>query len=626
MIENCALEEKNIEHDQSLLAMAISQYKTRLADYKGVAKAIVSKLDYLQGFTEETFIRIGDKLPDINQGLRNVENEAKNLSDYFRKESGLLNDGNSKSGDLNRLNHASKYLIEVAEEQSKAFLKMSDMMKRIENIKSSIESIRDFAAEMEMLSLNASIVAIKAGDSGRTLNPITVELKKMANSAILLIDEIVNTSEQLADKYDLFRELSERQAESCKADVERISVKLTERYLYLQNSISDLVGGLEQIIMITSESKQPISKIMNILQIQDILKQCTDHVRFSLEESSSEADSLVNNVQAGGPNPEQVFDAISFQEKVPLLCIQLLDDIDIRLEESIRELKDGFETLNSLLNGITSCQRSGITGTLNESAIASIEESFKGLEGVVVQTASMTQNVANSWDKLWSTALGLENMLETLEKQFRQLKKLTNFHLINIPIKIEVARSTGLSKDGELSERVEGLADYISTEMRQSHKDVARDYQFLEQMVESMSRHKNDIENNLESIAFDIDDLLGSFFKAKEQVKSTYGKVCDSVSELHQLIHTSIADLERINELVEQNKELKGDFGILSEMIADVKESVVSAAGTVDWELHDGRLSEIVNKFTVLAHKKIAGDICNIEIEEGGKEGELVLF
>jgi len=630
-IEECALEveEKLTEElDMGLPVTVVDQYKNKLAEYNKIVAATDVKLGRLQDFTEEVFLKIGEKLPAINAALRNTDSEANHLLAYFKKESGLLIEEKEEAvSDLTKLNRASGYLIKVVNDQGDAFLQMSDMMKRIENIKNSIESIRDFSAEMEMLSLNAAIVAIKAGDSGRTLNPITVELKKMANSAILLIDEIVDTSEQLAEKYSLFEEISETQAKSCKSDVEKTSETLSERYNNLQVSILGLVERLEQVTAVVNDSRQPINNIMNTLQVQDILKQCTDHVRLSLKEAGSEMTSDSDITTPSSIKIEHLLDAIEFQEKVPLLCVQLLDDIDERLRDSIEGLEGGFGTINNLLQAITVCSVDQTSMTsIDNSSLDNIEESFRGVENVVVETAVMIQNAANSWEQLWSTAVGLETMLETLERQFRQLKKLTNFHLINIPIKIEVARSVGLSKDGELSQRVEGLAEYISTEMRQSHKAILQDYQFLSQMVVSMNKHKKDVEANLESIAFDIDELLGNFSKAKGQVRTTLACVCDHINELAKLVQTSLSDLDRINSLIDENSVLKEDFRILVDMACHARESVMSAIGAGDWELHDGRLKDIVNKFTVLAHKKIAGDLYDVDVEEGNREGELILF
>ncbi|MHB8841863.1 MAG: hypothetical protein ACYC56_08780 [Candidatus Aquicultor sp.] len=625
MIENCLIDEENTTvlttHTANLL-------KGELSEYKVVVTSIVASLNNVQDLTEKVYLAIGEKLPDINRAFHSAEGEAVYLLDYFRKESGLLvSETGEAQSDLGKLSRAANFLVKVADEQGDAFLKMSEMMKRIDNIKASIESIRDFSAEMEMLSLNAAIVAIKAGDAGRSLNPITAELKKMANSAILLIDEIVENSESLAQTYSLFQEISENQAKSCKADAEETSASLSWKYEHLRASIRGLVEQLNRVINVVKDSGQPIAEIMNNLQIQDILRQCTDHVRLSLEEASAEVGSALNDTSLAGVTAEQVLDSIEFQENVPLLCIQLVDDIDMRLEDSVRELKEGFAMVNSLVQGVTTCESdAGVTVSADADSMHEIDEAFKGVEDVIMQTAVMMQNTANSWEELWSTAVGLEQMLGVLEKQFKQLKKHTNFHQINIPIKIEVARSAGLSKDGELSQRVEGLAEYISTEMKESHKGIIADHQFLSSMVATMGDHKKDIETNLESIAMDVDDLLSNFHRAKEQVKKTFASVCAEMSQLSELVSASVSGLDHINKLIEENRNLRHNLKKLAEMAAKAKMSVRQAANIADWQLHDDRLKGIVDKFTVLAHKRIAEGLYDIDIEDGNQEGDLILF
>lgn len=630
MIESCLTEEREFdssqpvnEQDMTLTPLAIDQYRIRLTEHGRIVTSIDQKLDHLQKLTEEVFLKIGDKLPAINQGLHGVEGEANGLLSYFERESGFLSADKGESSDLYKLNQASKYLIKVADDQGDAFLKMSEMMKRIDHVKDSIESIREFSVEMEMLSLNAAIVAIKAGDAGRTLNPITVELKKMANSAISLIDDIVSNSEQLTDKYSLFQELSETQAKSCKVDAENISVSLTEKYKNLQTGVSDLVDRLNQIIMVVNKTRLPIGNVMNVLQVQDIVKQCTDHVRISLNESLQDMNSAMERPLDNGY--EEILDAIAFQEKVPLLCIQLLDDIDARLHDSLNSFTSEFNALRELLRAGT-CEHKGGTGVLTADYLSGTEAGFNDIENVVMETAIMIQKAADGWEQLWSTAVGLESTFEIMEKQFVQLKKSTNFHLINIPIKIEVARNNDLSKDGELSERVEGLAEYISTEMKRSHKDIIQDYQFLDQMVDSMNKHKKNVESDLNTLAFGIDDLLQNFFKAKEQVKATFAFVCDHAIELGDLIQASLNDLNNINQLVQQNSKIKEELERLALMATEAKVSIQSALGLDSWELHDEKLRTIIDKFTVLGHKKIAESLYDIDVEDGNQEGEIILF
>ncbi|MDP2210415.1 MAG: methyl-accepting chemotaxis protein [Candidatus Aquicultor sp.] len=606
-------------------ALIIEEYEGMLDKYKAIVSMAGGKLVGLQGLTETTFLKIGVNLPDINTALRTTGAEANNLSEYFNRESGLLTqEGSEKNSDLSKLRHAADYVIKVVSDQGDAFQKMSELMKRIEDLKGSIESIRDFAAEIEMLSLNAAIVAIKAGDAGRTLNPITNELKKMANAAIALVDDIVDTSDKLVEKYNLFQEISEKQASLCKSDVQHISGNLTQKHEGLQKSIVTLVARLDGINGAVNQSLQSIREIMNALQVQDILTQCTDHVRRSLEEATNGGFGQVDE-NAGAAIPEYLLDMISFQESAPLLCIQLLDDIDVRLDATVRELEDKFNKIQKLLLDAEVVNHNS-DGDSKDKYLDDVDESFQDVEDAVISTATMMQNAANSWEQLWSTAVGLSEMLEILEQQFRQLKKVTNFHQINIPIKIEVARSSGLAKDGELSDRVDGLADYISNEMKESHKAVSEDYQFLNQLVDSMGKHKVSVESNLESITRDIDGLLSNFLSAKTQVKSTFSLLSGHVVMLQELIRSSLLDLKRVHALADQNKDLKNDFQKLALMAGKTKETMLSTTEYDDWRAHDSRLQDTIEKFTVLAHKKIAGDMYDVDVEHGEQEGEFILF
>lgn len=608
----------------SLPEPILAAYEGMLGEYKAIVMTAGEKLVGLQGLTETAFMKIGVNLPEINTALRTTEVEAHSLSEYFKRESGLLSrEGGAKSSDLSRLRHAADYLVKVIGEQGAAFEKMSEMMKRIENLKGSIESIRDFAAEIEMLSLNAAIVAIKAGDEGRALNPITNELKKMANVAIELTDEIVVTSEKLTEKYNIFQEISREQTASCSSDVQNISGNLTLKHEGLQASIVKLVTRLDGINGAVNQSLQSIRDIMSELQVQDIVTQCTDHVRKSLEDATNGGYGQADDARAA--SSEDLLDTMIFQESVPLLCVQLLDDIDQRLDATVRALESQFKGMQQLLHDAKVVNQGG-RGDSSDQSLSDVDEAFREVEDVVMGTASMMQNAASSWEQLWSTAVGLSEMLEILERQFKHLKRATNFHLINIPIKIEVARSSGLAKDGELSQRVDGLADYISNEMKESRRAISQDCDFLKKLADSMGKHRANVESSLGAITGDIDDLLSSFSRSNAHVTSTFSLLSEHGSRLQDLIEESLEDLRRVHALVDQNGDLKADFQKLALMAGKAKEMVLSKSDLKDWQAKNSRLQDTIEKFTVLAHKKIAGDMCDVDYEHGEQEGELIIF
>jgi hypothetical protein len=61
-------------------------------------------------------------------------------------------------------------------------------------------------------------------------------------------------------------------------------------------------------------------------------------------------------------------------------------------------------------------------------------------------------------------------------------------------------------------------------------------------------------------------------------------------------------------------------------MASKTKETMLSTVDRDDRGVCDSRLQDIIAKFTVLAHKKIAGDMYDVNVEHGEQEGEFILF
>jgi hypothetical protein len=606
--------------DNSPILKIINNYRNVISKYRRSLQDADKKLISLQNFTEDIFMKIGIKLPAIVNELNASEDQANQLLDYFKHESGfLLNTADIYGGDLARLKNASEYLIETVKRQDEAFAEMNTMMQRIEHIKKSIESVRAFSVEMEMLSINATIVAIKAGDAGRTLNPITAELNKMANATIANIDSIVNTSNILSEHYDSYQILSKNQESLCRNAIENTNRLMSVEFKAFSDNISALCNRLEQTIGILGRSREPVGGIMSGLQVQDIVKQCTDHVRNSLKRAGK--------AEIPGEDPEQFLDVLYFQEKVPMLCIRLLGDINTRLAESTNNLFENLSTIDVITKEIASSANADAGQDANENIIEiGTEKSFDHIQIIAVGMAKVVSDISSSWEQLWSTLVGLENLLKSLEEQLMHLKKVTNFHLVNIPIKIEVARNSSLEKDSDLSKRVDSLSEYIATEMKNARKTLARDYDFLAKMLETIGKRKNEMEMSIELIASDIEKMLDNFTEARRKAEKTFVYIRSRMADMSGLAAATAKDLDMIRELIEQNEDIQNDFGTLANLIAGIREETMSVVGEYDWTLRDSSLKEIVEKFTLLSHKQIAGSICDIEVEDGNQEGELILF
>jgi hypothetical protein len=81
-----------------------------------------------------------------------------------------------------------------------------------------------------------------------------------------------------------------------------------------------------------------------------------------------------------------------------------------------------------------------------------------------------------------------------------------------------------------------------------------------------------------------------------------------------------------VSNLADESAGLENELRELVEDARQAKSSLLAVIDKGDWQIHDNRLNDIVEKFTVLSHKKIAESLYEVAVEDGNHEGELILF
>jgi hypothetical protein len=55
-------------------------------------------------------------------------------------------------------------------------------------------------------------------------------------------------------------------------------------------------------------------------------------------------------------------------------------------------------------------------------------------------------------------------------------------------------------------------------------------------------------------------------------------------------------------------------------------QDVLARTGKTEWVIRDERLQQVIQRFTIFSHKKLAADLAGFEVESGVKAGEVTLF
>ena len=85
-------------------------------------------------------------------------------------------------------------------------------------------------------------------------------------------------------------------------------------------------------------------------------------------------------------------------------------------------------------------------------------------------------------------------------------------------------------------------------------------------------------------------------------------------------------DLSGINNLNLKLKKCRDDLSEQVKELSSVRSKLFAAKNISEWNIKNSKFSEIINHFTITAHKEAAGKIGGFEIEHGAEQGEITFF
>jgi hypothetical protein len=124
------------------------------------------------------------------------------------------------------------------------------------------------------------------------------------------------------------------------------------------------------------------------------------------------------------------------------------------------------------------------------------------------------------------------------------------------------------------------------------------------------------IASTLERIEGDIADLRGQRRATSEAIEAFTLFTPEFLGYIEES-RRELASLRRLSERLRGAKvELEGLGASLLE----------SLGGKIDREIHGERLKAMIQRFTILTHKRAAGELGNFDVEDGVEVGEVTLF
>lgn len=481
-----------------------------------------------------------------------------------------------------------------------------------------IEEIRDISESLQIVSLNALVNAVKAGKGGEGFSVITENLKNVTGTTIEKTGLLERKGAEVKQQLEIFSS-SEKEIAATRKELlvllEDEMMNKIETFRAESCTVSNLLSDLNK----DSEGvRENILRIMEELQQQDIIRQTIDQILMSLNElpdgyETQDADSM--------PEEENLDKAV-FSEKLLDISILMLEEVISKLNRTIEIFSTSFTSARERLEYI----RSG-----KNSAIKHFIENFESISGLSEMTLKMQESSLVLIDKRRMLIFLISKLLQKVEdisEEIVSFEKISGW-LQNVAVlsRIELTRSLSLKQMTESVDDMADLVDRIQEQIKRGENEtgdfikatglVFSEYEaYAAEEQEYMERFTGtfiDSIKELSSVNNSFSEVLGDFNFFSDKFKDLFEV---SSGEMEQMKKLS-AELSGVSADLGQKK---ADYSLMIKKKLDEKQ-------IHEWNISDENLNKIIDRFTIYSHKKSAGDVSGLDVEESVLEtGDVTLF
>lgn len=251
-----------------------------VADLSLNAALQLSSLNLELGDKSERILRYGGQIGRVGVNIQHdlqsvvtaagiVTAEHENLSDTLSAVAENSSDVlDSLKQNKEALVSTEQICIETAQESAVMKGDMSELQNKIEDVKRAVSSITSISNQINLLSLNASVEAARAGVAGKGFGVVASEIHKLYEDTTKMIGEMEKSLENISVASDRSVTSVNTTVESLEKIQERVS-EVVQRNEESSGKIGDVVSDIAQTAATSEEissSIQEIQKNMGTLE------------------------------------------------------------------------------------------------------------------------------------------------------------------------------------------------------------------------------------------------------------------------------------------------------------------------------------------------------------------------
>jgi len=217
---------------------------------------------------------------EMSQTAQSIASTAEKLKESTDQVYGLVEIGRAMLESHRKEMEQTK---EIAKENQKTVAALIENIRKIEGI---FHRITDIATETKMLSLNASIEAIKAGEEGKGFSAVAIEIRKLAENILHFTNEVHSVVTMTNNSVNEVK-ITSGKTESEIDHIYQQSIELDDRFGKIDEETSEIVKVSQ--FLSEASSQQKIATLEMTKAIQE--------ASVTLKESAKSATSIANSMR-----------------------------------------------------------------------------------------------------------------------------------------------------------------------------------------------------------------------------------------------------------------------------------------------------------------------------------------
>jgi hypothetical protein len=497
------------------------------------------------------------------------------------------------------------------------FDKLNEKITELDALNKEVSGIKDDSEEMELITLNAMVVSIKSGDKGRAFSCIADNMKRLSNQMFLFSDSLFSEEQKLIQNITELQEIFNGIVSS----QNKLASMENDSALALKSFITNASVPLDDMTRLARSVYAPIQKTMEGLQSQDIIRQALDHVLICLDEST--------NVDA----PEEdssphVLDEVCFNIELYGISKKVIEDVMAELDKTVGQYKKNWAELTATLSSLDAKKTQYIENNLNAKNKS---------ENMVARINTIIQSFAEQMDEFNNYYLTQKNLEFTCKditsgtrimyRVFENLEPIVNgLHHVRLLQQIEVAKN----------EAIASVKDSVSV---------------MDHYIEAAKNSLDQIQTMLDNFTAQTDVLLEDFqsevtkdnarmMQGKKVKNAFFADLKEGCGQISTILHNFTVlpagfenECRRVQDEIGSLDEMKNDFAQIESVLAQKQQALIQSRDNklaknnmTEWTITNDKFKQVIQHFTITAHKEAAGEIGGFSVEKGSAAGEVTFF